>query len=191
MSNARLISILFTATIGSNFIVGCAGTPVGRHPNDADATGLASPASAADDAKLAEARHPISHVCDNDLGAGGGFLIGASPAKLATDKAQAKADAVKASQRAERNPAKPDAVDRAPTADLNNDGYVTLDEVVAMRQANVNDQQIVERLQQTGQLFELTEYQQDYLRTRGVSDAVIHQIPTLNTPLGTARAASE
>ena len=132
--------------------------------------------------------HPVSHIIHGGLGAGGGFLIGASRDKLDQNTPQAREDAIKASQRAEKNPAKPEAVDKSPTADLNADGYVTLDEVVALRQAHLNDPDLLERLRRTGDSFELTEYQQDYLRTRGVSDAVIHQIPTLNQDA--ARTAS-
>jgi hypothetical protein len=171
--------------LGVGALAGCQNARDARHPDDTAATASAT------DARLADESHPIRRVIGGGLGAGGGFLIGANPDKLdAADKPQAKAEAVKASQRAEKNPAKPDDVDRAATADLNDDGFVTLDEVVALRQANVNDQQMLERLQRTGDLFELTEYQQDYLRTRGVSDAVLRQIPALN-PGGNARTASQ
>ena len=176
MPKQSVVSMLLATALGVGGLAGCANLHDAHGP-DAAAAGTATPA----DARLADKSHPLRRVIGSGLGAGGGFLIGASPDKLeTTDKARAKAEAIKASQRAEKNPAKVEDVDRAPTADLNNDGFVTLDEVVAMRQANVNDQQMLERLQLTGQVFELTEYQQDYLRTRGVSDAVIRQIPTLN-----------
>jgi hypothetical protein len=68
----------------------------------------------------------------------------------------------------------------APTADLNGDGYVTLDEVVAMRHAGVSDSQMVQRLQATGEVFTLNPDQQNYLRSQGVSDYVINQMQTIN-----------
>jgi hypothetical protein len=131
----------------------------------------------------------IGNLVGGSLGAGGGFLIGVSREKISRDTTQARANAINASQRAEKNPARPEQVDKAATADLNDDGFVTIDEVVAMRQANLNDPQMLERLRQTGEVFELTEYQQDYLRTRGVSDNVIRQLPTLNQ--SASRTASD
>lgn len=188
MPKPRLVPILLTTALGLGSLAGCENLRAVRHPNESSNAGSASQA----DAQLADKSHPIRRVIGTSLGAGGGFLIGADLDKLdAADKAQAKAEAVRASQRAEKNPARPDAVDRSPTADLNKDGFVTLDEVVAMRQANVNDQQILERLQLTGDVFELTEYQQDYLRTRGVSDAVLRQIPALNRDAAAARTAAQ
>jgi hypothetical protein len=185
MSKATFVSSLLTTAMGLGAFAGCQNLADGRHPNEPPAAGSAAPA----DASLADNSHPLRRVVAGNLGAGGGFLIGASRDKLdVADKARAKADAVKASQRAEKNPAKPDDVDRAPTADLNDDGFLTLDEVVAMRQANMNDQTMLDRLRSTGHVFELTEYQQDYLRTRGVGDAVIRQISAPNQDA--ARTAS-
>ncbi len=68
----------------------------------------------------------------------------------------------------------------APTADLNGDGYVTLEEVLAMRQAGLSDDEILERLRATNQVFEPTMAQQDYLRRRGISSYVIEQMLNIN-----------
>ena len=123
------------------------------------------------------------------LGAGGGYLIGANKDKITgKDNEKSREEAIKASERAERNPAKAEDVDRARTADLNDDGFVTLDEVVAMRQANLSDREMIDRLERTDQVFELTDYQEDYLRTRGVSDAVIREMRNMNQDF--ARTAS-
>jgi hypothetical protein len=48
-------------------------------------------------------------------------------------------EAMAAHQRAESKPATVADVEKARTADLNNDGFVTLDEVVAMERANLSD----------------------------------------------------
>ncbi|MFN7139114.1 MAG: hypothetical protein ACK4UN_07240, partial [Limisphaerales bacterium] len=69
---------------------------------------------------------------------------------------------------------------RATTADLNNDGFVTLDEVVAMQQAGFTDQELLRRLRMTDQIFELTAEQQQYLRDRGVSANVVNQMAAIN-----------
>ena len=111
------------------------------------------------------------------IGAGGGYLIGANWDKITgkdSDGAQA------ASREAQAEPATVQDAQTATTADLDNDGFVTMDEVVAMERAGFSDDKILERLRATGQVFELTSEQQSYLRARGVSDNVITQLATLN-----------
>ena len=111
------------------------------------------------------------------IGAGGGYLIGANKDRI-TGKDSAAAQ--EAMHRAQTTPATAPQVQSASTADVNNDGFVTMDEIVAMRQAGLSDQQMVERLRATGQVFELTPEQQTYLRNQGVSDYVLRQLPELN-----------
>jgi hypothetical protein len=55
-----------------------------------------------------------------------------------------------------------------------------MDELVAMRQAGLSDQQILDRMRATGQVFELTPDQQAYLRNNGVDQYVIDQAPQIN-----------
>jgi hypothetical protein len=86
-------------------------------------------------------------------------------------------------QRAQQQPVIPEQALRAATADVNGDGFVTMDEVVAMKQAGLPDEQIVERMRATGQVFELNAQQQDYLRSNGVDDYLIEQIPQMNREL--------
>ena len=50
-----------------------------------------------------------------------------------------KDEAEAAAKKAETNPAKPDDVKNSDTADLNHDGFVTLDEVVALEKAGLKD----------------------------------------------------
>jgi len=111
------------------------------------------------------------------LGAGGGYLIGANKDRITGHDT---AGAQEAAQRAQATPATPQEALNAPTADLNGDGFVTMDEVAAMKRAGFSDQQILQRMQATGQVFELTPEQQQYLRSNGVDDYVIGQIPELN-----------
>ncbi|HZV34671.1 MAG TPA: hypothetical protein VFB72_08880 [Verrucomicrobiae bacterium] len=72
-------------------------------------------------------------------------------------------------------------VARTNTADLNGDGFVTLDEVVAMKQAGLTDDQMIARLRATGQVFELTPQQENYLRSQGVSSFVINQMESIKS----------
>jgi hypothetical protein len=49
-----------------------------------------------------------------------------------------------------------------------------------MERAGFSDEKILDRLRATGQIFELTTEQKNYLRSRGVSDNVIAQLSTIN-----------
>jgi len=110
-------------------------------------------------------------------GAGGGYLIGAHSDRISSHDSNG---AQQANQRAQASPATPEQARTAPTADLNGDGYVTMDEVVAMRQAGLPDQVMLDKLRATGQVFELTQQQQQYLINNGVSQNVVNQMPELN-----------
>jgi len=111
------------------------------------------------------------------LGAGGGYLLGANSDKLLQRDTTGAERAVQTAQTA---PATPQQAANATTADINNDGFVTLDEVSAMKQAGLSDQVMIDRLRATGQVFELTPEQQDQLRRNGVSENVIRQMSDLN-----------
>jgi hypothetical protein len=111
------------------------------------------------------------------LGAGGGYLIGANSDRIT---GQDTAAAEQANRNAQARPATAQDALNATTADLNGDGFVTMDEVVAMKQAGLPDQAIVERLHATGQVFELTPEQQRFLADRGVSQNVIGQMLEVN-----------
>lgn len=110
-------------------------------------------------------------------GAGGGYLIGS---KL--DKAGEKdqGDATKASERAQKSPASIEQAKEARTADVNGDGYVTMDEVVSLQKAGFNDDEIISRLNKTGMFFDLSSKQQQYLRDNGVSGRVVSAMNTIN-----------
>ena len=111
------------------------------------------------------------------LGAGGGYLVGANWDKI---RNKDREGAERASAEAQRDPATAEEARRATTADINRDGFVTLDEVVAMEQAGFADQEILDRLRSSGQVFELTEQQRQYLQNRGVSQRVVTQMENLN-----------
>ena len=109
------------------------------------------------------------------VGAGGGYLIGSQ-----LDKADDEDDARSADKRARENPVTTQEARRAETADVNNDGYVTLDEVVALEKAGLDDDQIIRKLEKTNQFFELTSEQEEYLADRGVSQRVIDRMENIN-----------
>ena len=124
-------------------------------------------------------------------GAGGGYLIGAKVDEKDKDDAKKKEEALKASQNAEANPASADAARNATTADVNDDGFVTLDEVVAMEQAGLTDKEMIRRLERTQQYFSLNEQQEGFLRERGVSDTVVVAMRDMNRESSDARLASD
>ena len=68
---------------------------------------------------------------------------------------------------------------------------MTLDEVVAMQKAGLSDHEQIVRLERTGQVFELTTEQEQYLRDHGVSRDVIGEMRSMNQDLDRARTASD
>jgi hypothetical protein len=111
------------------------------------------------------------------LGAGGGYLIGAHVDRVRNNDSDA---AVEAARRAETNPVTPEQARHAPTADVNNDGFVTMDEIIAMQQAGLSDEEMLRRLEATNHIFELTEEQENYLVQRGVSRNVVTAMRDIN-----------
>jgi hypothetical protein len=111
------------------------------------------------------------------LGAGAGYLIGANWDKITGDDDEGAAEAVREAQ---ANPATPEEARAAPTADVNGDGFVTLDEVVAQERAGFSDDEIIQRLEATGQVFSLNEQQKQYLRDNGVSARVVNSLENIN-----------
>jgi hypothetical protein len=111
------------------------------------------------------------------LGAAGGYVIGANSDKIL---GKDKDDAETVGRRAQTSPVSAEQARRARTADVNSDGYVTLDEVVAMKEAGLSDREMLNRLEATGQIFDLTAESRQYLRDRGVSEYVITEMARLN-----------
>jgi hypothetical protein len=171
-------------------IVGCESLPGSDEEQGAVIGGvggaLAGAAVAGEDDRL------LGALIGGALGAGGGYLIGGQWDKVTgDDKDKDREEAIEASRKAERDPASPRDVDNSRSADLNDDGFVTLDEVVAMEEADLSDREMVDRLERTQQYFELTRTQEDYLRDRGVSDNVIVAMREMNPDEDSARLASD
>jgi len=180
------------ALIGSLAVapfVGCESLPGDEKSQGAVIGGvggaLAGAAVAGDDDRL------IGALIGGALGAGGGYLIGMEVDKRNDDKDKTREEAIRASQEAERNPATAEAAANAKTADVNADGFVTLDEVVAMEKAGITDNEMIRRLERTQQYFELTPTQEGFLHERGVSDKVITAMRDINRREADARVASE
>lgn len=116
-------------------------------------------------------------VIGGAAGAAGGYLLGANADKIiGRDKDAAQA----AVNNAQREPATASQARNSSSADLNSDGFVTMDEIVALREANLTDEQIILRLRATDQVFDLTPSQENELLTRGISYEVIDAMKEVN-----------
>lgn len=173
MRFAKTTVLVLSASIGLAPLAGCESLP-GNEKEQGAVIGGAGGAAAG--AAIGGKDHRLGGaIIGGILGAGGGYLVGTKmEEKDKNDTAAKKQEAEAAAQKAKENPAKPDDVKSASTADLNNDGFVTLDEVAAMEKAGLSDKEQIRRLERTQQYFELTSAQQDYLRQQGVSDDVIN-----------------
>jgi hypothetical protein len=128
-------------------------------------------------ALIAKNNRLLGGLIGGALGAAGGYVIGA---QLEKNDKNHHDEAIKASDRDRENPPTESDVRRARTADLNGDGFVTLNEVVAMNKAGLSSREMINRLEDTGQVFYLSGEQEDYLRDKGVPAEVIRAMRTMN-----------
>jgi hypothetical protein len=156
--------------------LGCEDLPGGEKEQGAVIGGVGGAAAGA---AIASENRALGALIGGLLGAGGGYLIGSEMEKADGDDQDVE-EAREAVQEAQQDPATAAEAQQATTADINNDGFVTLDEVVAMDKAGYSDQEMINRLRQTGQVFELTERQRTYLRNQGVSDQVVEAMQQIN-----------
>jgi hypothetical protein len=155
-------------------LTACENMPGSRNQQGAvigGAAGAAAGAAVAKDHRL------LGALIGGALGAGGGYVVAAKTDKINENDRDAAATATRKSQ---ENPATAEDARQAMTADLNLDGFVTLDEVAAMKTAGFTDEKMIERLKATDQVFELTADQAQYLRDKGVSQTVIDEMAQLN-----------
>lgn len=103
-------------------------------------------------------------------GPGGGWIIAATPDHI---QQRSLGSAQQANRLAEQQPAGPGDVERSDNCDLNADGFVTMDEVLALKRAGLTTEQLTTRVRKTPQVFSLTDRQQQYLRDRGIAPSVI------------------
>ena len=157
-------------------LVGCSSLP-GSDEQQGAVIGGAS--GAAVGAAVSKKNRALGAVIGGAVGAAGGYVIGKNKDKITgrdNDNDELEAAEVKSQQ----TPATPEQARTATTADVNSDGFVTLDEVVALEQAGLTDDQIIDRLRATNQVFDLTEEQRRYLLDRGVSQDIVDRLATLN-----------
>jgi hypothetical protein len=176
MENFKITFTQLTAIATAAFIfTGCENLPGTKGQQGAvigGATGAATGAVIG-----GEEHRALGAVLGGVLGAAGGYVVGANSDKILN---RDNNDAESAARRAQTTPATADQARSATTADVNSDGFVTLDEVAAMKDAGLSDEQMLQRLEATKQVFDLTEQGKKFLRDRGVSEYVITQMQSLN-----------
>ncbi len=112
----------------------------------------------------------------------GPMLIGGQPAQVAKPKTEANADSFAETAAGTAPASLPDAnaVRTSPTADLDGDGFVTLDEIITLARSGMTDTEVIDRLERTQQIFDLTDEQERFLSVRGVSSDVIQRMHLMN-----------
>ena len=181
----KAVSYALMASLGLAPLAGCESLP-GTSKQQGTVIGAAGGAAAG----AAVTKHRVAGaIIGGLLGAGGGYLIGANVDKHKDDD-KSKAAAAAAAQKAQVEPASAADVKKSSSADLNDDGFVTLDEVVAMKDAGLSDNDMINRLKKTQQYFELTSDQEKYLSDHGVDQKVITAMRDMK-PIDEARTASE
>lgn len=173
----RTGAALIAGALAFTPIVGCEDLPGGEQEQGAVIGGVGGAAAGA--AVAGEDNRLVGALVGGLLGAGGGYLIGSEMEKADADE-EDREEARQAVQEAQTDPATVEDVRQSDTADLNDDGFVTLDEVLAMQRAGLTDQTMLDRLEATDQIFELSPDQEQYLINRGVSRYVVDQMQQIN-----------
>jgi len=171
MRSIRLVagSLLIATSLG------CEGLPGTRETQGAVIGGALGGAAGA---AVHEENRLLGALIGGAIGAGGGYLIGAKTDWF--DDPDRELRARNAIRDAQTSPATLDDVRRSSTADLDRDGFVTIDELTAMERAGLSDDAILERLRDTGQIFDLSRGQEQDLREAGVSRRVITNMQDIN-----------
>lgn len=174
MLNRKMMCGMLISSLSLAPLVGCENLPGNKQTQGAVIGGAGGALAGA---AIGKHNRLVGGLIGGALGAGGGYLIGSAMNK---NDSHHHDEAIKASDRDRDYPPTVSDVERSRTADLNGDGYVTLNEVVAMGKARLSDDEMIRRLEDTGQVFSLSSEQENYLRDRGVSDRVIRAMRDMN-----------
>jgi hypothetical protein len=175
MSRKTLVLIATAGCVSLSPMTGCEDLPGTKRDQATVIGGVGGAVAGA--AIGGEGNRLIGALIGGALGAGGGYLIGSRMDKVENDDEDG---AVAAVENAQDNPATAAQAKAAATADVNDDGFVTLDEVVAMEKADFSNQEMIRRLEATGQIFELNAEQEKYLTGQGVDRPVIVAMRDIN-----------
>lgn len=173
MTRRILVGLSAAALVAAG--AGCESLPGSREEQGAVIGGAAG---AATGAAVSGENRLLGALIGGALGAGGGYLIGAQTDWFEDDDADEEAR--EAIRNARTSPATVEDVRNASTADLNGDGFVTMDELQAMERAGLNDAEMLARLRATGQVFDLSPSQEERLLEAGISPRVIDEMQEIN-----------
>jgi hypothetical protein len=176
MANAGLAGLL-VATMAGTQLTGCEDLPGGRKEQGAVIGGAAGAAAGA---ILAEDNRLLGALIGGALGAGAGYIIGAETDWFDDDDDDVEGEVNESARAAQYDPATVAEARAAADADINNDGFVTLDEVIAMEQAGFTDSEMLDRLEATGHIFDLNASQRQHLLDNGVSRNVVNEMVDIN-----------
>ena len=175
MNRHSMMAIAAAAAVASGGILGCQSLPGSR---EQQATAIGGIVGGLTGAALNDSNPLMGALLGGAIGAGGGYLIGAKTDWFEDE--DASYNARRSVSVAQDRPATVRDVERAATADLNHDGFVTFDELVAMEEAGLSDDEMLDRLRDTDQVFDLSPGQERALRDAGVSARVIREMPNIN-----------
>lgn len=174
MRRSTYASLSFVAALAFASLVACERLPVGAGAQGAVVGGVAG-AVIGDEV----GDGLWGSLLGGALGAAGGYLIGANVEEWFGGEPN-RDEAIAAVNEAQADPATAEDVYASATADLNGDGFVTMDELLAMENAGLGDEEILNRLRATDQVYVLSPEQKDYLINAGMSPSVVYQLEEIN-----------
>jgi hypothetical protein len=169
----RIVALAVSAALPLGFVAGCESLP-GNEEQQGAAIGGAGGAAAG--AALYEDNRALGALVGGLLGAGGGYVVG-------TQLDKNESDAEEAAQRSQQNPVTVDDVQASNSADIDGNGFVTMDELIAMREAGLSGDEIIQRAEATEQVFELNRAQTRELAEAGYADATLDRLEEVNRNL--------
>lgn len=163
------------AVMVAAFLVGCAQLPYDRTTQTTVAGGAAGAAAGA--ILAGDDDEAMGAVLGGILGAAAGYVIGARTDWFGDGREDELNRAV---NDARNDPATVEDVYGSYDADLNDDGLVTQDELIALSNAGLSPDEIIDRLQATNQVFYVSDAQRQELLAAGVSPQVVYELEEIN-----------
>lgn len=156
-------------------LAGCARLPA--EPTTGTTAAGAVAGAAAGAVLASEEDKLLGAVLGSLAGAVAGYVVGANTSWFAQGNEEEFNQTV---TNAWNDPATVQDVYGSYDADLNNDGLVTRDELIALSNAGLSAAEIIDRLQATNQVFYVTQQQRQELLAAGVPAQVVYELEEIN-----------